>query len=263
MITPLRRYSPTCVCLCLCRACSRAPFRYYGELDAFQKFEDIRAILDHRPTIGLDDDRYPIPPADGLRDNSVEFDDVTFNYPGKGPTLKSVSFTIPAGSFVGICGHSGAGKTTMFKLIQRLYDPSSGVIRIGGTDIRGIQPLWLRQQMAVAMQEPILINGTMRANMVWGAEEQLEKLAHSCASGDGASTLYSPVAAPVHLLRVSLFVSCLTQRSSLTTRGDAILCRGAARGRGAAAACDSLRRAREAVPEKPRQVRPRSRHPSS
>ena len=44
---------------------SRTLYRYYGELDAFSKFEDIRAILDHRPTIGLDDDRYPTPPAAG------------------------------------------------------------------------------------------------------------------------------------------------------------------------------------------------------
>ena len=105
---------------------------------------------------------------------------------GKGPTLRNVTFHIPAGSFVGICGHSGAGKTTMFKLIQRFYDPSHGVIKIGGKDIREIQPLWLRKQMAVAQQEPLILSDTMRANMVWGAEEQLELLAHSAASGDEA-----------------------------------------------------------------------------
>tara|TARA_B110000208_G_C11753296_1_gene424246 strand:+ start:849 stop:1382 length:534 start_codon:yes stop_codon:yes gene_type:complete len=58
---------------------------YNGELQAFGQFESIRAILDHRPTIGLDDERYPAPPSDprvGLSENSVAFEDVTFNYPG-------------------------------------------------------------------------------------------------------------------------------------------------------------------------------------
>ena len=111
---------------------------------------------------------------------------MSFFFIGKGPTLRNVTFHIPAGSFVGICGHSGAGKTTMFKLIQRFYDPSHGVIKIGGKDIREIQPLWLRKQMAVAQQEPLILSDTMRANMVWGAEEQLELLAHSATSGDEA-----------------------------------------------------------------------------
>ena len=78
----------------------------------------------------------------------IEFENVTFRYNGtRRKILRGVSFKIPAGSFVGICGEFGAGKTTLFKLMLRLYDPSSGTITIGGRNIKDYNPVWLRSQI--------------------------------------------------------------------------------------------------------------------
>ena len=195
-----------------------------GDIAELKTADQIVALFDHRPTIGLEDERYQLPEetiAHGF-DNSIEFENVNFGYPGKGFTLRNVSFHVPAGSFVGICGKSGAGKTTLFKLVQRLYDPAvsvivvlftvyfvthssphapiclssfshpcihldfqSGRILVGGHDIKTIQPLWLRKQMSVALQVPAIFFGKLRSNLVWGAEERLELLAMENAS-DGA-----------------------------------------------------------------------------
>ena len=64
--------------------------------------------------------------------------------------LNKISFTVKAGSFVGICGERGAGKTTMFKLLLRLYDPETGVVKVGGRDIKELNPVWLRSQIGTS-----------------------------------------------------------------------------------------------------------------
>ena len=70
--------------------------------------------------------------------------------------LKNVNFTVEAGSFVGICGERGAGKTTLFKLLQRLYDPGEGEIWIGGRNIADYNPVWLRSQIGLSKQDPAI-----------------------------------------------------------------------------------------------------------
>ena len=93
------------------------------------------------------------PATDGL---NVEFRNVTFTYPGReefGPALKNVSFTIPAGETVALVGRNGAGKTTIVKLLTRLYDPDEGQILINGRDIKEYDLQALRTQIGVIFQD--------------------------------------------------------------------------------------------------------------
>ncbi|MFD2648462.1 ABC transporter ATP-binding protein [Devosia albogilva] len=104
-----------------------------------------------------------------ITDGAIEFDRVTFQY-GAHPTplYRDFSVTIPAGERVGLVGHSGSGKTTFVKLIQRLYDVKEGQIRIDGTDIAGVQQSSLRSQIAIVQQEPILFHRTLAENIAYG-----------------------------------------------------------------------------------------------
>lgn len=98
----------------------------------------------------------------------VEFDRVTFHYGNhREPLYRDFSVTIPAGQRVGLVGHSGSGKTTFVKLIQRLYDLKSGQILIDGQDISAVSQASLRQQIAIVQQEPILFHRTLADNIAY------------------------------------------------------------------------------------------------
>ena len=86
---------------------------------------------------------------------------------------------MPAGSFVAVCGKNGVGKSTLFKLLLRLYDSDEGTIHIGGKNIKEFNPVWLRSHaVAMAAQKPGIYNGTLRENLCYGCEEVwLEKKA--------------------------------------------------------------------------------------
>ena len=99
----------------------------------------------------------------------IVFDNVTFQY-GAHPTplYEDFSVTIKPGERVGLVGHSGSGKTTFVKLIQRLYDIKSGAIRIDGQNIAGVTQSSLRGQIAIVQQEPILFHRTLAENIAYG-----------------------------------------------------------------------------------------------
>jgi ATP-binding cassette subfamily B protein len=105
----------------------------------------------------------------GLRpqlEGTITFDEVTFRYPGASTTaLDRATFTIPAGSVVGIVGRSGSGKTTLTKLIQGLYPVQEGIVRFDGLDAREIDLSHLRKQIGVVLQENFLFRGTVRQNI--------------------------------------------------------------------------------------------------
>lgn len=117
--------------------------------------------------LGVEDKEGAKPIAIG--EGQIRFNDVTFQY-GAHPTplYRDFSVTIAPGERVGLVGHSGSGKTTFVKLIQRLYDLKSGSIAIDGQNIADAQQSSLRGQIAIVQQEPILFHRTLAENIAYG-----------------------------------------------------------------------------------------------
>ncbi|KAJ0527800.1 putative Type 1 protein exporter [Helianthus annuus] len=102
----------------------------------------------------------------------LEFKDVEFAYPSRPESLvlKKVNIKIKPCQTVGLVGQSGSGKSTMVNLLERFYDPTEGVILLDGIDIKSLQLKWLRSQMALVSQEPILFATTIKENILFGKE---------------------------------------------------------------------------------------------
>jgi len=98
----------------------------------------------------------------------IEFDHVHFNYRPDTPVLRDVSFRIEAGQVAALVGPTGAGKTTIISLIPRFYDPTSGTVRIDGSDIRRFRIQSMRQQMSFVLQETLLFHGPVWSNIAYG-----------------------------------------------------------------------------------------------
>ncbi|XP_051118930.1 ABC transporter B family member 11-like [Andrographis paniculata] len=128
------------------------------------------AILDRKSKIDPSDDS-------GLKLESlkgeIELRHVSFRYPSRPDVeiFRDLSLTIRSGKTVALVGESGSGKSTVISLLQRFYDADSGQITIDGTEIRRFQLKWLRQQMGLVSQEPVLFNDTIRANIAYGKGE--------------------------------------------------------------------------------------------
>ncbi|XP_031285773.1 ABC transporter B family member 21-like [Pistacia vera] len=102
----------------------------------------------------------------------VELRHVSFKYPTRPDTeiFHDLCLTIHSGKMVALVGESGSGKSTVISLLQRFYDPNSGHITLDGIEIQRLQLKWLRQQMGLVSQEPVLFNDTIRANIAYGKE---------------------------------------------------------------------------------------------
>lgn len=88
--------------------------------------------------------------------------------------ITGLTFKIDKGSFVAVCGKNGVGKSTLFKLLLRLYDVDSGQILVGGRCIKEYNPVWLRSRaIALAAQKPAIYYDTLRNNMIYGSEAKL------------------------------------------------------------------------------------------
>jgi ATP-binding cassette, subfamily B, bacterial len=98
----------------------------------------------------------------------VEFKNVSFSYEGAQPALRDVSLLVEPGTMIGLCGHSGAGKSTFVNLLCRFYDVTDGQILIDGVDIRQYDLKWLRRQIGIVLQEPYLFHGTIAENIRYG-----------------------------------------------------------------------------------------------
>ncbi|MCR5749709.1 MAG: ABC transporter ATP-binding protein/permease [Lactobacillus sp.] len=107
---------------------------------------------------------------------SVEFDDVSFKYPGSSKeALSHVSFKVNSGETVGIVGRTGSGKSTLVSLLVRLYDPTSGTIRLGGCNLRDVNERKLRKMAALVQQKTLLFSGTIADNLRQGDENATEE----------------------------------------------------------------------------------------
>ncbi|CAG8454293.1 2138_t:CDS:10 [Diversispora eburnea] len=111
-----------------------------------------------------------LPQADPLviKKGEVIFDNVSFGYNAKFPTLKSISFTIPSGSTVALVGPSGGGKSTIIRLLFRFYDVQSGRILVDGQDIRHVKQQDLRSCIGIVPQDTVLFNDTIKYNIRYG-----------------------------------------------------------------------------------------------
>lgn len=119
-------------------------------------------ILDAAPEPAFRPHRSVPPDVKG----QISLDHVTFKYTPNGPAiLKDISFDVQPGEVIGVVGVSGAGKTTLMRLLQRLYTPESGRILIDGVDINLVDTSWLRRQIGVVGQDTLLFNRSVRDNI--------------------------------------------------------------------------------------------------
>lgn len=119
-------------------------------------------VLNTQPEPSYNPNRTTLPHVTG----HVRFDDVTFRYRPDGPEiLRKVSFAVTPGQVIGIVGRSGSGKSTIAKLVQRLYVPERGRVLVDGVDLAQVDPAWLRRQVGVVLQENFLFNGSVRSNI--------------------------------------------------------------------------------------------------
>ena len=114
-------------------------------------------------------------------DQDIVAEHIDFSY-GDRPVLKDVHFTIPKGKVTAIIGSNGAGKSTMFKLLERMYDPDRGHIRFGQTDVKKFNIRSWRESFAIVSQDKPLLSGTVRDNILYGtrrnvSEEELVRVA--------------------------------------------------------------------------------------
>ena len=155
-------------------------------MTALVSFERVFEVLDLEPLVA--ESAHPVLLPSGRRGESVplgiEFETVRFRYPsadeislaslegialgdraGSGEVLRDVSFTVPAGSMVALVGPSGAGKTTITALVARLYDPTGGIVRIGGVDLRKVSLESVHSCVGVVTQESHLFHDTIAGNL--------------------------------------------------------------------------------------------------
>lgn len=133
-------------------------------------------------------------PAIEISNGEIRFDKVTFHYGNhEDPLYRDFSLKIDAGERVGLVGHSGSGKTTFVKLIQRLYDVSCGAIRIDGQNIAEMTQASLRPQIAIVQQEPILFHRTLAENIAYArpnaTQAEIEEAARLASAHDFISRL--------------------------------------------------------------------------
>ncbi|OVA17622.1 ABC transporter [Macleaya cordata] len=123
----------------------------------------------------------------------LEFKDVTFSYPSRPETLilEGFNLNVPAGKRVGLVGSSGSGKSTVISLLQRFYDPVEGDIILDGNKIKKLQLKWLRSQMGLVNQEPVLFATSIKENILFGMEGASMELVVDAAKAANAHDFIS------------------------------------------------------------------------
>ncbi|MDO4269380.1 MAG: ABC transporter ATP-binding protein [Eubacteriales bacterium] len=125
----------------------------------------------------------PEKPVTEVKSGDITFERVSFSYKGDEHklALRDVNLDIRAGQTIGILGGTGAAKSTLVQLIPRLYDVTSGSVKVGGVDVRAYDIETLREQVAMVLQKNVLFSGTIKENLRWGDENASdEELARVC-----------------------------------------------------------------------------------
>jgi ATP-binding cassette, subfamily B, bacterial len=130
----------------------------------------LNTLLSIQPSTPEDADAIDLPPIQG----DIRFDHVTFGYDPNAPVLHGVDLNIDPGETIAFVGPTGAGKSTMAKLVTRFYDPTAGRVLIDGYDIRHVRLESLRRQLGVVPQEPFLFAGTIRDNIAFARADSTD-----------------------------------------------------------------------------------------
>ncbi|RNI24957.1 ABC transporter ATP-binding protein [Flexivirga caeni] len=149
---------------------------------ASSALEKLAAVLATQP--GIADPEQPV--QLGTVQGAVEFDNVQFSYVEGRPVLPGLDLHIPAGQTVALVGTTGAGKTTIAKLMARFYDPVSGAVRLDGTDLRDVDQPQLRRHVVMVTQENFMFEGTVADNIRFGKPEATDAEIRAAAEAVGA-----------------------------------------------------------------------------
>ncbi len=147
--------------------------------------ERIFQLMDHTPSIPASGGEAP-----ATIEGRIVFSGVNFSYPTRkdAPVLKGIDLSIAPGEVVALVGSSGAGKSTLAAMLMRLYDPTAGAILLDGHDLKALDPSWLRKQIGVVSQEPILFSCSIAENIRYGragaTEAELEAAARAANAHD-------------------------------------------------------------------------------
>ena len=146
--------------------------------------EKILALFDQKETV---EDTAQSSAGQARLPATLEFKDVHFAYPGgRGQTHAGLSFSVAAGERIGIVGSSGSGKSSIVRLLLRLYDPQEGSISIGGRDLRDLSMAELRGQFAIVNQDTYLFHGTVEQNLRLGKPDATQKELEAAARAANA-----------------------------------------------------------------------------
>ncbi len=160
----------------------------YGDLQrAAGATERLLELLAVEPDVAVPTDPEPLPaPAEG----ALAFKDVTFHYPSRpdSASLSGINLTVAPGERVALVGPSGAGKTTVFQLLLRFYDPLAGSVTLDGVDVERTDPRALRERFALVAQEPVIFSGDAWDNIRYGrseaSDEEVRAAARAAAAED-------------------------------------------------------------------------------
>ncbi len=155
---------------------------YNSYQSAAAALEKISGVLEERPSVPD-----PTRPIDLRRaQGNVHFDDVEFAYKSDRVVLPRFSLDIPAGQTIALVGSTGAGKSTLAKLISRFYDPTHGTVTLDGVDLRKLHPKDLRRAIVMVTQEAYLFSGTVADNIALGKPEATRDEIVAAAKAVGA-----------------------------------------------------------------------------
>ncbi|HID52615.1 MAG TPA: ATP-binding cassette domain-containing protein, partial [Anaerolineae bacterium] len=144
--------------------------------------ERVFGLLDTEPDLVDVPDAPPLPPVAGR----VDFKDVTFAYQDGEPVLHGITLHAEPGERIALVGETGAGKSTIIRLLARFFDVTDGAIEIDGADIRQVTAASLRSQLGIVLQDPFLFAGTVRDNIRYGRLEATDEEVVEAAKAVGA-----------------------------------------------------------------------------
>ena len=163
---------------------------YNTFLSATAALDRITAVLDEEPDIVDEPEALPLERVQG----HVHFDHVRFGYGELPDVLHDFDLDVPAGTTVALVGHTGAGKSTIAKLLARFYDPRAGHVTVDGTDLREVTQESLRRQLGIVPQEGFLFGGSIADNIAFGRPTASRREIEAAATAVGADAFIAELA---------------------------------------------------------------------